>query len=97
MEQLVSNNEPSEMEIVDTFTKLIFGSSQDYSELEMAIIQVLRQVDGNIALNGLEEMGVYLRALGVAEMIRLVRQVRQGYPPQGHTPVHVLPGQRARF
>ena len=97
MEQTVSNKNPSEMEIVDTFTKLIFGADQDYSELELVIIQVLRQVDGNIALNNLEEMGVYLRALGVAEMITLVRQVRQNYPPQGQTPVPFLPGQRARF
>lgn len=85
------------MEIVDTFTKLIFGASQDYSGRELAIIQVLRQADGNIGLNGLEEMGVYLRALGVAEMIKLVRQVRQAYPPRGQTPAHVLPGQRVRF
>jgi hypothetical protein len=97
MEHVKIKNEPSEMEIVDTFTKLIFGLEQDFSDTELAIIQVLRQVDHNIALDDQGEMGVYLRALGVSEMVSLVRRVRQNYPPQGQTPAPVLPRQRAQF
>ena len=92
-----TDNEPSEMEIVDTFTKLIFGVDQDFSVKELAIIQTLRQVDDNIALDSQREMGIYLRALGVAEMIKLVRRVRQAYPPQEQTPTHASLHQRARF
>jgi hypothetical protein len=97
MDTLVASKKPSEMEIVDTFTKLIFGVQQDYSDSELAIIQVLRQVDGNIALDGREAMGVYLRALGVSEMIKLVSRVYQGYPPSGQTLFPASPGQRARL
>ena len=85
------------MEIVDTFTKLIFGVDRDFTDKELAIIQMLRQVDDNIAMDNQREMGVYLRALGVAEMIKLVRRVRQGYLPQEQTPFHASPHQSARF
>lgn len=97
MDQANTDNEPSEMEIVDTFTKLIFGVDQDFSVKELAIIQTLRQVDDNIAMDSQREMGIYLRALGVAEMIKLVRRVRQAYPPQEQTPTHVSLHQRVRF
>ena len=66
----------SEMLIVDTFTKLIFGEGSQYTDGELAIIQALRQVDANVALDSHLDMGVYLRALGVREMIILVGQVR---------------------
>lgn len=66
----------SEMLIVDTFTKLIFGEADRYSDDELAIIQSLRQVDPNVALDSHSEMGRYLRALGVREMTGLVGQVR---------------------
>jgi hypothetical protein len=66
----------SEMLIVDTFTKLIFGEGSRYTDGELAIIQALRQVDANVALDSHLDMGVYLRALGVREMIILVGQVR---------------------
>lgn len=66
----------SEMLIVDTFTKLIFGEGSQYTDSELAIIQALRQVDANVALDSHLDMGVYLRALGVREMIILVGQVR---------------------
>lgn len=64
----------SEMAIVDTFTRLIFGE-EDYSSREDLIIEALRLVDTNVALDSRREMGQYLRALGVSEMIRLVSRV----------------------
>ena len=66
----------SEMAIVDTFTRLIFGEQSDFSESEGAIIDALRQVDPNVTPDSLAEMGRYLQALGVAEMIELVARVR---------------------
>ena len=66
----------SDMSIVDTFTKLIFGEDAAYSNQELRIIQALRAVDNNVALDSHREMGVYLRALGVREMISLVGQVQ---------------------
>ncbi|MEH6589965.1 MAG: hypothetical protein V7746_06920 [Halioglobus sp.] len=68
----------SEIAIVDTFTKLIFGEEAHYSELELDIIHALRQVDHNMALDEHREMGRYLRAMGVREMIGLVTEVRIG-------------------
>lgn len=65
----------SEMAIVDTFTKLIFGDSE-YCSGERLIIEALRSVDGNVTLNDFSEMGKYLRALGVEEMVGLVSSVR---------------------
>ena len=74
----------SEMAIVDTFTKLIFGEELRYSDLELRIIQALRSTEPNVALDGHSEMGVYLRALGVSEMIKLVSRV-QGQMASGHS------------
>ena len=67
---------PSEMVIVDTFTKLIFGEDADYSNQELLIIQALRSADHNISLDSHRDMGIYLRALGVREMIVLVARVQ---------------------
>jgi hypothetical protein len=64
------------MVIVDTFTKLIFGDDADYSNQERLIIQALRNADQNISLDSQREIGVYLRALGVGEMIALVARVQ---------------------
>jgi hypothetical protein len=72
-----SNNQagaPSEMAIVDTFTKLIFGE-EHYSGREDLVIAALRLVDSNVTLDSHRDMGQYLRALGVNEMIRLVSRV----------------------
>ena len=66
----------SEMRIVDTFTKLIFGGEARFSDRELSIVQALRQVDTNVALDNHREMGAYLRALGVREMVALVSQVK---------------------
>ncbi len=68
--------EVSEMTIVDTFTKLIFGQESEYSDSDLQIIQTLRHVDDHVSVDSHRDMGVYLRALGVREMIVLVSQVR---------------------
>lgn len=67
----------SEMAIVDTFTKLIFGEDSGFSPGELTIIQAFRCVDSNVTLDSSRDMGEYLRALGVREMIQLVSQVRE--------------------
>ena len=67
----------SEMLIVDTFTRLIFGDKDAYSSRELHIIQALRTVDPNVAFDSHDDMGEYLRALGVQEMIQLVARVRE--------------------
>ena len=79
---------PSEMVVVDTFTKLIFGDDAEYSNQELLIIQALRDADHNISLDSHRDMGLYLRALGVGEMIALVSRV-QGQLSAG---VPVTPG-----
>ena len=66
----------SELLIVDTFTKLIFGEEGSFSSSEELIIQALRMVDHRVELDSHRDMGVYLRALGVAEMIQLVSRVQ---------------------
>ncbi len=67
----------SEMAIVDTFTKLIFGDAEHYSDAETLIIQALRAADANLAHDASADMGEYLRALEVGEMIELVARVRE--------------------
>lgn len=67
----------SEMAIVDTFTKLIFGEEGEFSSGELLIIETLRAVDHNVTLDDHRAMGEYLSALGVREMIQLVSRVRE--------------------
>ena len=66
----------SEMAIVDTFTKLIFGEEDAFSPGEELIIEAFRMVDHSVVLDSHRDMGIYLRALGVAEMIQLVTRVQ---------------------
>ena len=86
---------PSELAVVDTFTKLIFGVEEELDSRDMTIIQALRLVDDTIALDSHNEMGVYLRALGVKEMIKLVALVRQCFPLTGQTLFPALPALHA--
>ncbi len=75
------------MAIVDTFTKLIFGQESRFSCEERRIIDALRLTDPAVSLDSYRDMGNYLRALGVQEMISLVNQVRHGLlavPPVPH-------------
>jgi len=67
----------SKMAIVDTFTKLIFGEEDNYSSSELQIIQAFRAADANVLLDSHRDMGEYLRALGVREMIEVVSLVRE--------------------
>ena len=66
----------SELAIVDTFTRLIFGE-QDYNPREMQIIQAFRMADPNVFLDSHQGMGEYLRGLGVREMIQLVSRMQK--------------------
>ncbi|MBT4519230.1 MAG: hypothetical protein HOC23_04425 [Halieaceae bacterium] len=75
--EVLDTDSISEIAVVDTFTKLIFGEEVDYNEREMQIIQALRRVDDNVALNDHRSMGTYLRTMGVAELIKLVPRVRR--------------------
>lgn len=81
----------SEMVIVDTFTKLIFGEESGYNDRELQIIQALRVVDENVAVDRYRDMGNYLRALGVQEMIGLVARVRASLA-RGVQPKRTLTG-----
>lgn len=67
----------SEMAIVDTFTKLIFGEEEGYSALELSIIEAFRAADANVLRDSHRDMGAYLRNLGVREMIQLVARLRE--------------------
>lgn len=67
----------SEMDIVDTFTKLIFGEEEGYSDRELAIIEAFPLVDVNLPRSTHREMGKYLHSLGVREMIQLVARLRE--------------------
>ena len=64
--------EVSELEIVDICTRLIFGTEDELSLREQMIIAALRLSDDNFGGDNTVEMGKYLRALGVREMIKLV-------------------------
>jgi hypothetical protein len=70
------NGPVTEMAIVNTFTKLIFGDEAN-SPQELSIIQAFRSVDASVLRDSHEELGEYLRNLGVREMIQLVSRLRQ--------------------
>ena len=76
MDDPIDMTAPTELAIVDVFTKLIFGVDQELDDQEMSVVQALRQVDHNIYMDSSREMGTYLRALGVKEMIKLVALVK---------------------
>ena len=90
---------PSEMDIVDTFTHLIFCGADELSPQEASILQTLLIVDENAANASstgiLRAVGIYLQALGVSEMIQLVTRVREHYLLQERPPVQTQsPGAR---
>lgn len=79
MNRSQANRDPgpvSEMAIVDTFTKLIFGEDSQYSNGELMIIQAFRTIDKHVMFDSHRDMGTYLRALSVGEMIELVSKVQ---------------------
>ena len=90
---------PSEMDIVDTFTHLIFCGADTLSPEESSILGTLRLVDEHAAnlctADNPGDVGVYLRALGVNEMIQLVGRVREYYLLQESAPAQTQsPGAR---
>ncbi len=84
----------TEMAIVDTFTKLIFGD-EGYSERESMIIEALRTVHADVLRDSYREIGEYLRGLGVREMIQLVSRVKEHILEHGVAPARI-PGQALR-
>ena len=66
---------PTELMIDDVFTRLIFGVARQWDEQELLIMRALSQLDEDVSHYGEFELGSYLRALGVQEMILLVSQV----------------------
>lgn len=87
----------SEMEIVDTFTQLIFGEGEGLTESQCSIVELLRTVEVDVMLDNTREMGVYLRALGVDEMIKLVRLVLAAADTPLPTPFPVSQHPPAQF
>ena len=92
----MDNAVPSEMDIVDTFTHLIFFGAEELSPEENSILEALQLVDRNAARVASDatpgNVGAYLRALGVREMTQLVARVRDYYlqhpqqpPPRAQT------------
>ena len=81
----------TEMAIVDTFTKLIFGDER-YSDRESMIIEALRSVNADVLRDTHREIGEYLRSLGVREMIQLVSRVKEHIEEHGDAPA-AIPGQ----
>lgn len=66
----------SEMAIVNTFTKLIFGD-EVYTASELSIIAAFQAMNVTVARDDRAEMGEFLRNLGVREMIQLVSGLRR--------------------
>jgi hypothetical protein len=66
----------TEMEIVNTFTKLIFGD-EVITLQELEIVEGFRSVDANVLRDSHAELGEYLRNMGVRDMIHLVSRVRE--------------------
>ncbi len=83
----------TEMAIVNTFTKLIFGDEAN-SPRELSIIKAFRAVDANVLRDSHAELGEYLRSLGVREMIQLVSQLRQHMKEMAESSV-TIPGPAA--
>ncbi|CAA0090858.1 Uncharacterised protein [Halioglobus japonicus] len=66
----------TEIAIVNTFTKLIFGD-EAYTLREQSIIDAFQTMDVSAISGSHTEMGEYLRNLGVREMIQLVSGLQQ--------------------
>ena len=84
-----------ELAIVNVFTQLIFAVEQEWSEQELSIIQALRTTDHNIYMDSNREMGIYLRALGVQEMIGLVSEVKSQLQQGAHYTLEVAAPKRS--
>ena len=96
---------PRELDIVDTFTRLIFNGGETLSARDMAVVVALCQVDAGAeaasATDFPRDLGSYLRAQGVSEMIALVEQVRNHClvrdPAPGQTQSPAWQGRPSQF
>lgn len=79
----------TEMVIVNAFTRLIFGD-ECTTERELLIVQALRAVDASVLRDTPQELGQYLRSLGVREMIQLVSRVRRHILESAGSPAAML-------
>ncbi len=66
----------NEMLIVDVFTRLIFDAEVILGDTGLIVVELLEQVEGSLAGQPRREVSEYLRALGVDEMIAVVKQVK---------------------
>jgi len=66
----------SEIEIVNAFTKLIFGEDI-YSARELCIVEALQTLNTGFLCDSRNAAGEYLRNLGVREMIELVSGLQE--------------------
>ena len=77
------NAVPSEMQIVDAFSHVIFCGAEELTPEEEGILRTLCVVDENAATASAGtfpgDVGSYLKALDVSEMIQLVSRVRDCY------------------
>ena len=77
--KIYANSDPHgvDMDIVDTFTRLIFAEEEGFGRRELAIVEALRCCEPELHAGDTAEMGEFLRALGVSEMIALVARVHR--------------------
>lgn len=80
----------TEMAIVNTFTKLIFGE-EAYTLRELSIIDAFQAMEANVSRDSRIEMGEYLRNLGVREMIQLVSGLQQYLATCTNNPLRSIP------
>ncbi|MCX2982679.1 hypothetical protein EYC98_17595 [Halieaceae bacterium IMCC14734] len=77
MNSLADSVVVTELAIVDLFTKLIFGADAELSQTELHILGALRAVESSLLLQSGRDVGFYLRALCVSDMITLVNRVHE--------------------
>lgn len=65
-----------EMTIVDMLTKFIFDSESVLNEVEQVVIDLVVETDPSLTNTSRRDVGEFLRAMDVNEMIRLVTQIK---------------------
>ena len=67
----------NEMLIVDVFTQLIFDAESVLNDTEERIIDCLESIEGSLTHSPRRDIGEFLRAMAVDEMISLVAKVKR--------------------
>lgn len=67
----------NEMLIVDVFTQLIFDAESVLNDTEERIIDCLESIEGSLTHSPRRDIGEFLRAMPVDEMISLVAKVKR--------------------